>query len=104
MGEVPGSITLTRHASMLDIGITRDVFRELLHYPEINNILEKGDIETATKADLFDALDVDMGGELGFNELIGGLMRLRGPITKSDIVAIRLKVRYITGMVEDLWQ
>merc|ERR1712139_600028 len=95
----PGSVS----NNIEDIGITRDVFSELLQHPEMNSLLEKADIETATKADLFDALDVDMGGELGFSELIGGLMRLRGPITKSDIVAVRLKVRYVTGMIEDIW-
>merc|ERR1711988_1675431 len=67
-------------------------------------MLEDAHIETSTRADLFDVLDVDMGGELAIGELVDGLMRLRGPITKSDIVAVRLKVSYMTKMVEDLWQ
>ena len=49
-------------------------------------------IETATKSELFDVLDADMGGELTLSELRNGLMRLRGPITKSDIVAVRLEI------------
>merc|ERR1712193_522894 len=67
-------------------------------------MLEEVDIETSTKFELFDVLDVNMGGELGLDELIGGLMRLRGPISKSDIVAVRLKVRYMTKLIEDVWR
>ena len=33
-----------------------------------------------------------MGGELTIAELTGGVMRLRGPITKTDVVASRLQV------------
>merc|ERR1712050_717281 len=83
--------------------VTRDVFNTWLMNPDMLNLLEECEIETATKFELFDVLDVDMGGTLGVNELIGGLMRLRGPVSKSDIVAVRLKVRYITELIEELW-
>merc|ERR1712228_463339 len=75
-----------------------------LRDPVLNNLLEEVDIETSTKFELFDVLDVDDGGELGLDELIGGLMRLRGPISKSEIVAIRLKVQYMTKLLEGVWE
>lgn len=87
----------------MDVSITRDVFKAWLHNKDFVDLLEEADVEAATKSELFDVLDVDMGGELGLDELINGLMKLRGPITKSDIIAVRLKVRYMTGMIEDMW-
>jgi len=87
-----------------NIQIPRDVFQMWLDDPIMLNMLDEADIETSTKSDLFDVLDVDMGGELGLDELVGGLMRLRGPISKSDIVAIRLKVQYLTQLIEDVWR
>mmetsp|Transcript_39780 Transcript_39780/g.72339 ORF Transcript_39780/g.72339 Transcript_39780/m.72339 type:complete len:97 (+) Transcript_39780:1-291(+) len=48
---------------------------------------------TSNLTDLFDVLDADMSGELTLEELIDGLMRLRGPITKRDMVGVRTQVR-----------
>jgi len=86
-----------------DVTISRQVFNEWLDRPAVTRLLETMDIEVSSKAGIFDVLDVDMSGELEFEELIGGLMHLRGPITKSDIVAVRLKVRYMCGLIEDMW-
>merc|ERR1712032_449192 len=85
-----------------DTQITKDVFQMWLEDPLMMQMLEEADIETATKAELFDVLDVDHGGELGLDELIGGLMRLRGPVAKCDIVAVRLNVRYLTQLTEEI--
>jgi hypothetical protein len=84
--------------------ITRMKFSQWLHKDLFMKLFDEAGIESATKSELFDVLDVDMGGELTIDELTTGLMRLRGPITKTDIVAVRLKVRYLTGMIEDCWR
>lgn len=83
--------------------VTREVFNQWLQDPEIEDALEAADIEILRKQELFDVVDVHMRGQLGLRDLIGGLMRLRGPIIKSDIVAVRLKVRHLTSMIEDIW-
>merc|ERR1712190_641155 len=82
--------------------VTREVFSEWLREPEILGLLEEVEVETSTKWELFDALDVDGGGELTVEELVSGLMKLRGPVSKNDIVATRLKLLYVTELVEDL--
>ena len=56
-------------------------------------LFREAHIETATKSEVFDVLDSDMSGALTVQELTSGLMRLRGPITKTDVVATRLQVR-----------
>merc|ERR1712118_231337 len=82
--------------------ITREKFTQWLKTPEMHGLLNEIGVETATKMELFDVLDADSGGELSIEELTGGLMRLRGPITKTDIVAVRLKVRLLMDMVDGL--
>merc|ERR1712050_258826 len=86
---------------MTQTAITRDIFNSwLVQDREMLDVLEDLDIETSTKFELFDMLDVDMGGELDFGELVDGIMRVRGPIAKFDIVATRLSVRYLTRLLE----
>jgi hypothetical protein len=82
--------------------VTKDIFNTWLNEPELLDLLEQIEVETSTKYELFDALDVDSGGELTVEELVSGLMRLRGPISKNDIVATRLKVAYITELIEEI--
>merc|ERR1712039_36858 len=83
-----------------DFVVTRKKFQTWLRTRTMRQLLVDAGIETASKAELFDVLDVDMGGELTVEELVAGLMRLRGPLTKTDMIAIRLQVRYMTSMVE----
>lgn len=86
-----------------DTTITREVFNLWLQDPQVVGLLQEADIDTANKFDLFDILDVDMQGELGIGEFVNGLMALRGPVTKSDIVATRLKVRFVTAKIDEVW-
>merc|ERR1719444_623078 len=60
------------------------------------------DIGTTNRADLFHVLDSDMSGSLQLNELLHGLMKLRGPAEKCDVVATMLAVKHLTPMVEEL--
>jgi hypothetical protein len=90
-----------------DYVVTRAKFHQWLHGHLLLDLFSQVGIEASTKMEMFDVLDVDMGGELTIDELSSGLMRLRGPVTKSDIVAIRLKIRHLIGltaMMTDVWQ
>lgn len=72
--------------------ISKEIFQDWLHIPAFLSLLQASDIDTTTKYDLFDILDADMGGSLELDEVVTGLMKLRGPVSKNDIIAIRLKV------------
>lgn len=73
--------------------ITREVFCDLLRDTDMLKVLALLDIETSTRDELFDVLDADMSGELDFEELIVGLMTLRGPAEKKDTVGCLLCIR-----------
>merc|ERR1712113_1271258 len=83
--------------------IQRSQFQAWLDDPDMLQMLEDVQIDSSTKFEIFDVLDMDMNAQLELDELVGGLMRLRGGICKSDIVAIRMKVRYLTKMTEEIW-
>eukprot|EP00931_Biecheleriopsis_adriatica_P017307 TRINITY_DN12453_c1_g1_i1.p1 TRINITY_DN12453_c1_g1~~TRINITY_DN12453_c1_g1_i1.p1 ORF type:complete len:225 (-),score=33.33 TRINITY_DN12453_c1_g1_i1:31-705(-) len=85
-----------------DLSISRERFQEWLKDLDVCDLLKEAEIETSNKTELFDVLDVDMSGYLEVDELINGLMRVRGPITKADIIAVRLKVRYMTNVLDVL--
>jgi len=86
-----------------DTSVSRDVFNLWLQDPEVGKLLDEAGIDTANKFELFDVLDSDMGGQLDVVEIIQGLMTLRGPVTKADIVAMSLKVGYVTKLIDDIW-
>jgi len=83
-----------------EVEVTRAAFNAWVRHPVMQSMFEQAYIDTATKHELFDVLDGDMNGYLTVAELVGGLMRLRGPVSKSDVVAVRLKVRNITRFLD----
>jgi len=84
----------------LDVVVTRDEFNHWLASHEgLLDTLEDAEIDLSCKSDLFDVLDADMSGELEFEEMIDGLLKCRGPASKTDIIAIRLKARLLVRMM-----
>eukprot|EP00933_Yihiella_yeosuensis_P025887 TRINITY_DN20074_c0_g1_i1.p1 TRINITY_DN20074_c0_g1~~TRINITY_DN20074_c0_g1_i1.p1 ORF type:complete len:472 (+),score=45.82 TRINITY_DN20074_c0_g1_i1:168-1418(+) len=81
------------------IPISRKQFDEWLENPFFLELLAECHVDVSSKAELFDTLNTDMSGILHMKELVTGLLKLRGPITKSDIIATRLKTRYCTEML-----
>merc|ERR1712014_28948 len=60
-----------------EVTITRDVFHTWLLDKDFVQVLDDADVDISNKFELFDILDVDMGGELSAEELVHGLMKLR---------------------------
>merc|ERR1712151_870088 len=83
--------------------IPRPTFTRWLDNPRVLAMLQDVDIEIGTRFELFDVLDVDMGGDLSIDELVEGLLWLRGPVSKTEIAETRMKVRYMTRLVESMW-
>jgi len=90
-----------------DIVVTKEQFNHWLSTEkELISRLEESEIDMSCKFDLFDVLDADLSGELEFEEMIDGLLKCRGPASKTDIIAIRLKtslgVKLLTKICEKL--
>lgn len=86
----------------LDLTVSRDRFASWLSHENFTDVLENAGIDTSIRTQLFDILDADSGGLLNIDELISGLMSMRGHVTKGDIIAMSLKVRYVSQLVETL--
>eukprot|EP00930_Biecheleria_cincta_P070803 TRINITY_DN58406_c0_g1_i1.p1 TRINITY_DN58406_c0_g1~~TRINITY_DN58406_c0_g1_i1.p1 ORF type:complete len:715 (+),score=130.84 TRINITY_DN58406_c0_g1_i1:242-2146(+) len=81
-----------------DVSISSNVFSLWLEDPQFCETLENADICISNKAILFDTLDADMGGSLSVYEVFVGLMKLRGPVTKTDIVGMNLRIRHLVTL------
>merc|ERR1719265_1109921 len=78
---------------MTEMEITPEVFHDLVWDPEIGKVLDDLDISVANRETLFDVLDADGSGVISAEELIRGLLKLRGSAEKSDVVGVLLGMR-----------
>jgi len=85
-----------------DMNISSQVFHVWLSDPQLLDLLDKLDINTSNKAELFDVLDSNQSGALDVRDIASGLMRMRGPPQKSDSVAALLSVRHVVAVVRDI--
>eukprot|EP00930_Biecheleria_cincta_P076612 TRINITY_DN63818_c0_g1_i1.p1 TRINITY_DN63818_c0_g1~~TRINITY_DN63818_c0_g1_i1.p1 ORF type:complete len:609 (+),score=113.64 TRINITY_DN63818_c0_g1_i1:66-1892(+) len=100
---VDHTMQVKAYMSKLDMVISEDTFNKwLIHDERLLDALNDADIDLSAKFDLFDVLDADLSGELDFVELIEGLMRCRGPVSKNDVIAIRNKVGLLIKMVTQM--
>jgi len=96
------SAALNKRLEEENLLITRDAFNIWLKDEDMLSLLSEMDVDTAFKSGLFDVLDSDRSGELEVEELISGLMTLRGPPEKCDTVATLLCVRNQAEMISDI--
>lgn len=100
---VDTSMSIKEYMTKLNMVIGEETFNKWLtkdHH--LLDTLNDADIDLSAKFDLFDVLDADLSGELDFVELIEGLMKCRGPVSKNDVIAIRNKVGLLIKMVTQL--
>ena len=83
-----------------NVVVTKDEFNQWLSTDkELIDRLDESEIDLSCKSDLFDVLDADLSGELEFEEMIDGLLKCRGPASKTDIIAVRLKTAFLVRML-----
>eukprot|EP00928_Gymnodinium_smaydae_P064206 TRINITY_DN47606_c0_g1_i1.p1 TRINITY_DN47606_c0_g1~~TRINITY_DN47606_c0_g1_i1.p1 ORF type:complete len:647 (-),score=157.82 TRINITY_DN47606_c0_g1_i1:39-1979(-) len=73
--------------------INADQFNELIDDPEVQGFLEELDVPEDDRRGLFDVLDADGGGMLEMEELLTGIVKLRGDPRRSDVVHVGLVLR-----------
>jgi len=82
--------------------VSKIVFNTWLSDQRMLDLLDDMDIASASRNRLFDVLDSNMSGHLKVKEIISGLMKLRGPAEKCDVIATLLSVKHMMSSVEDL--
>jgi hypothetical protein len=85
-----------------DLAINAEIFAGWRRNSHFIDLLDDADIDSSNAHELFDALDADMSGSLTPTEIVNGLLKMRGPITKADMIAIRMKMGYTTIMLHDI--
>eukprot|EP00928_Gymnodinium_smaydae_P095266 TRINITY_DN816_c0_g2_i1.p1 TRINITY_DN816_c0_g2~~TRINITY_DN816_c0_g2_i1.p1 ORF type:complete len:602 (-),score=146.06 TRINITY_DN816_c0_g2_i1:165-1970(-) len=97
---------ITRLTERDSKGASEDIPKEMFQYwledEEFVQTLEDAGIDTSAKFEMFDVLDSNMNRSLQYTEIVDGLMQLRGDVTKTDIIAVRMKVRFMTKLLEDM--
>eukprot|EP00928_Gymnodinium_smaydae_P047453 TRINITY_DN31674_c0_g1_i1.p1 TRINITY_DN31674_c0_g1~~TRINITY_DN31674_c0_g1_i1.p1 ORF type:complete len:570 (-),score=60.40 TRINITY_DN31674_c0_g1_i1:213-1922(-) len=84
-----------------DIEISEDVFKTIIQNPTVVECLDRLDIALDDRLGLFEILDADCSNTLTLDEIISGLMRLRGQARRSDIVACTLLLRNLQHEFKD---
>jgi len=91
--------------STRNVQVSRGEFNHWLSTEkELLETLHDAEIDLSCKSDLFDVLDADLSGVLEFEEMIDGLLKCRGPASKTDIIAIRLKTSLLVQMMTRLFR
>jgi len=85
---------MTKHVSS-STTITKHIFERLVLQPDVQQALENLEVSVYERGKLFDFLDADGDGELGVDEMVEGILRLRGPLEKGDVVSSSLILRYV---------
>lgn len=83
----------------IDMSISKDQFDTVIKDELVQTILEDLDVPEDDRSGLFEVLDADGGGSLTLEELISGIMHLRGDPRRSDVIHVSLVMR---SLQEDL--
>jgi len=79
----------------LRTSITKQTFKRLMLHPDVQKILGDLEVSVYERGKLFDILDANGDGKLGVTEMVEGLLRLRGPVDKADVVSSSLMLRCV---------
>mmetsp|Transcript_52212 Transcript_52212/g.122159 ORF Transcript_52212/g.122159 Transcript_52212/m.122159 type:complete len:666 (-) Transcript_52212:58-2055(-) len=83
------------------MSVNKDSFTEFLKDPEVHLILDELDVPEEERLDIFEVLDANGNGTLQLEELIHGVIRLRGDPKRSDVIQVLLVIRSLQEEMQD---
>jgi len=95
-------IDSSRSPASTQLTINRENFDSIMNEADIRSRMEDLDISVTSSAKLFDILDSNNSGAVDVIELTEGLMSLRGPADKGDIISGSLLVKSTQKMIKDM--
>eukprot|EP00928_Gymnodinium_smaydae_P063187 TRINITY_DN4684_c0_g4_i1.p1 TRINITY_DN4684_c0_g4~~TRINITY_DN4684_c0_g4_i1.p1 ORF type:complete len:660 (+),score=148.00 TRINITY_DN4684_c0_g4_i1:36-2015(+) len=79
--------------------MNRTNFDQAMKDSQVKKLLDELDIDETDQHDLFEALDSDGNGRVEIEELIQGVVKMRGKARKVDVVAARLMLKTLSSRV-----
>jgi len=86
----------------LQVHIDRRDFEDVINIAEVSELLGTLDISVTNGGKLFEILDSDGSGWVDIAEVAEGLVKLRGPVDKGDIVSTALMVRHLQRTLHEI--
>mmetsp|Transcript_43864 Transcript_43864/g.80132 ORF Transcript_43864/g.80132 Transcript_43864/m.80132 type:complete len:664 (+) Transcript_43864:85-2076(+) len=83
------------------MSVNKDAFNDFLKDPEVHTILDDLDVPEEERLDIFEVLDANGNGTLQLEELIHGVIRLRGDPRRSDVVQVLLVIRSLQEEMQE---
>ncbi|CAE7546767.1 Catsper1 [Symbiodinium natans] len=83
------------------IAITKELFLIVIQDRRVQDLMDELDLPP-DRANLFEIIDADSSGTLHITELVHGLLKIRGDINKSDVVAGLLATKACYDKVSEL--
>lgn len=83
------------------IAITKDLFLLVIQDRGVQQLMDELDLPP-DRANLFEIIDADGSGTLRISELVQGLLKIRGEISKSDAIAALLATKAVYSMLEEI--
>jgi len=74
--------------------ITKRAYDNWVDKPEVVKLLDTIDVDSSSKHDIFDAIDVSGNGCIYADDLVAFFLKLRGPPSKLDVVSARIKASH----------
>lgn len=85
------------------IAITKELFLMVIQDRRVQGLMDELELPP-DRANLFEIIDADGSGTLQLSELVHGLLKIRGEISKSDVVAGLLATKAVQEKVETVLQ
>lgn len=84
-----------------EIEISKELFLVVIQDHSVQSLMDELDLPP-DRANLFEVIDADGSGTLQITELVQGLLKIRGDISKSDTVASLLATKAVQRIVEEM--
>ncbi|CAE7759562.1 CACNA1S, partial [Symbiodinium sp. CCMP2456] len=95
-----GRAGVFNETEMDKIAITKELFLLIVQDSAVQKLMDELDLPP-DRANLFEIIDADGSGTLQITELLHGLLKIRGDLSKSDAVASLLATRAVQQMLAD---
>ncbi|CAE7350729.1 Catsper1, partial [Symbiodinium microadriaticum] len=97
----PNAALFTDDEIQDNIAVTKELFLLVIQDRQVQLLMDDLDLPP-DRANLFEVIDADGSGTLHIAELVHGLLKIRGEVTKSDTVAALLATKAVQAMLSEI--